>query len=168
MNNFWMLVIVTTAALQPGAVVAAGDGQPADEEAVPVPAPLGEDEEGYRAGSFLLRPEASLTYAYDSNIFATSTDEVDDSIAILSPGLEATSIWNRHMLEFNAGGAFGRYRTNDNEDYDDYWGNVNGRYDISDSSNVFGGLDYAHEHEERGSPESGPAGDEPTVFDTSG
>ena len=126
-----------------------------------------EEEDGYRAGSFLLQPEVSLSGVYDSNIFATRTNEVEDSILVFSPILEANSMWERHKLDFDLGGAFGRYTTNDNEDYDDYWANLDGRYDFTDNSNVFGGLGYSHEHEDRGSPEAGLSGIDPTVFDSS-
>ena len=73
-----------------------------------------EEEDGYRAGSFLLQPEVSLSGVYDSNIFATRTNEVEDSILVFSPVLEVNSMWERHKLDFDLGGAFGRYTTNDN------------------------------------------------------
>ena len=126
-----------------------------------------EQEEGYRAGSFLVQPEASLSGVYDSNIYATRSNEVEDSILVFSPVLEVSSSWERHKLDLDLGGAFGRYSNKDSEDYDDYWANLDGRYDFTDNSNIFGGLGYSHEHEDRGSPEAGLSGIKPTVFDSS-
>jgi hypothetical protein len=120
--------------------------------------------EGYRAGSFLVRPEAAVSGVYDSNIFATRKNEVEDGITVFSPSLAVESDWDRHAVTFDAGGAFGRFFSNDDEDYDDYWSDVSGRYDVGQTTNLFGGVGYAHEHEERGSPEDEQSGDEPTVF----
>jgi hypothetical protein len=124
-------------------------------------------QDGYRMGSFTVRPEVTVSGVYDSNIFATPTDEVEDSIMLFAPTLAADSGWARHKLEFDLGGAFARYSSNDDEDYDDYWASTDGRYDLSDNTNLFGGLGYSHEHEDRGSPEDEQAGDEPTVYDSS-
>ncbi len=126
-----------------------------------------EAQDGYRIGGFTVRPEVAVSGIYDSNIFATPTDEVEDSIMLFAPTLAADSGWARHKLEFDLGGAFARYSSNDDEDYDDYWASTDGRYDLSDNTNLFGGLGYSHEHEDRGSPEDEQAGDEPTVYDSS-
>jgi opacity protein-like surface antigen len=126
-----------------------------------------EARDGYRMGSFVVRPEAAVSGSYDSNIFATPTNEVEDSIMLFAPALGADSAWKRHKLDFDLGGAFARYSSNDDEDYDDYWASTDGRYDLTDDTNVFGGLGYSHQHEERGSPEDEQAGDEPTVYDSS-
>jgi opacity protein-like surface antigen len=126
-----------------------------------------EAQDGYRMGSFTVRPEVAVSGVYDSNIFATPTEEVEDSILLFAPTLAADSGWARHKLEFDLGGAFARYSSNDDEDYDDYWASAEGRYDLSDNTNLFGGLGYSHQHEDRGSPEDEQAGDEPTVYDSS-
>lgn len=123
-------------------------------------------EEGYLARGILLQPEVSLSLVHDSNIFATRNDEVQDTILLLSPVLKGKSTWDRHLLRFDAGGTLGRYTDNDDEDYGDYWANASGRYDLSDRTNLFGGLGYSFEHEDRGSPEEDLAGDEPTTFDS--
>ena len=126
-----------------------------------------EASDGYRIGPFLAQPEAAVSGVYDSNIFATRNHEVEDSILVLSPGLDIESVWERHKLDLDLGGAFGRYSSHEDEDYDDYWANLDGRYDVTDDSNIFGGLGYSHEHEERGSPEDDQSGDKPTTFDSS-
>ena len=82
--------------------------------------PNAEAQDGYRMGSFSVRPEVTVSGVYDSNIFATPTDEVEDSIMLFAPTLAADSGWARHKLEFDLGGAFARYSSNDDEDYDDY------------------------------------------------
>jgi len=152
------------------AVVPDAESAPPAQSAAPVAVSQSADagsRDGYQIGSFTLRPEVGVSGVYDSNIFATPTDEVEDSIMLFAPALAADSSWARHKLDFDLGGAFARYSSNDDEDYDDYWASTDGRYDLSDNSNVFGGLGYSHEHEDRGSPEDEQAGDEPTVYDSS-
>ena len=85
----------------------------------PKPVPS-EQADGIQLGSFLVLPEAAVTQMYDSNIFATRDNEVDDTLTILYPNLSAKSTWDKHELEFSAGEAFSQYYSNNNKDYDDY------------------------------------------------
>jgi len=144
--------------------MAADADRVADEDAWAL---VQEAADGYRAGSFLVQPELAVSGVYDSNIFATRKDEVEDGVMVFSPDLNVKSEWERHKLDLDLGGAFGRYLSQHDEDYDDYWANLDGRYDYTDNSNVFGGLGYSHEHEDRGSPEDSQSGNEPTTFDSS-
>ena len=65
--------------------------------------PNAEAQDGYRMGSFSVRPEVTVSGVYDSNIFAAPTDEVEDSIMLFAPALGADSTWTRHALEFDLG-----------------------------------------------------------------
>lgn len=120
--------------------------------------------DGYRWGSFLVRPELGLSLLYDSNIYATRSGEVDDSITLLSPSVDLRSQWERHKLNLSAGATGARYHTTDTENYTDYWTDLEGRYDIGERTNVFGGLGYSRDHEDRSSPDETLVGDEPTTF----
>lgn len=125
-----------------------------------------EIESGYRVGSFLLRPELAASLMYDSNIYATRTDETDDTVTLISPAVALESDWDRHEVTAKAGATVARYRNYDSENYEDYWAQLDGRYDISEATNVFGGLGYTADHEDRGSPDDTLAGNEPTTFDS--
>ena len=164
-KNKWLFITFTaTATLVSAIAIGADDAQVVREDAWAL---VQEPAEGYRAGSFLLQPEAAISGVYDSNIFATRSNEVEDGILVFSPGLDVNSVWDRHKLDLDLGGAFGRYSSHDSEDYDDYWANLDGRYDFTANSNIFGGMGYSHEHEDRGSPEDEQSGSEPTTFDSS-
>lgn len=119
--------------------------------------------DGYRWGTFLVRPEVALSLVHDSNIFATRTDEVDDSLLLLTPSVTLDSQWERHRVGLAAGAATARYRDADSEDYADYWADAEGRYDLGPTANVFGGIGHSREHEDRSSPDAA-AGAEPTVY----
>ena len=156
-------VLALTAILASATAIASESERVREEDAWA----LGQEaSDGFRAGSYLIQPEIAVSAVYDSNIFATRTDEVEDGILVYSPELNVKSQWQRHKLDLDTGGAFGRYLNRHDEDYDDYWANLDGRYDVTDNSNIFGGLGYSHEHEDRGSPEVSQSGSEPTVFDS--
>lgn len=121
---------------------------------------------GYALGSFLVRPELEASLIYDDNIFATRSDEVDDVIALFAPALELESTWDRHKLEATTGANVARYRDHASENYEDYWADLEGRYDFSADTNVFGGMGYTADHEDRGSVDDNLVGDEPTTFDS--
>ncbi len=123
--------------------------------------------EGLHYGDFLLRPELGLSLLYDSNIFATRNNEIDDFVTLLSPSLEMQSQWTRHRLRLNAGATAARYDSAQSENYDDYWTDLDGRLDVGTDSNLFGGVGFSREHEDRSSPDATLAGDEPTQLSSS-
>ncbi len=154
-----------------GAVPAPGQAVMAEDEA--------ETSSGLTAGSFRFFPQVGVTTLYDTNIYGVNgsvpvdkndprgpiTDETTDTVGILSPSLAVRSDWDSHELNFNAGADLARYRDNSDENYDDFWLNTDGRYDINAVSNVFGGLGYSRGHEDRTSPE-GAIGVEPVQYDS--
>ncbi|MBD3811654.1 MAG: outer membrane beta-barrel protein [Betaproteobacteria bacterium] len=122
-------------------------------------------------GSFLVFPEVSLAATYDDNIYAERpyaaqrTYVTDDMVYTLSPSLALKSNWSRHALNFDAGGDFDRYRNHDAENVNDYWLGFDGRYDLSATSNVFGGARHTRDHEDRSTPGSDVTQIEPTRYD---
>ncbi len=129
-------------------------------ETAPRPQPK---DDNLRLGSLLAYPELVLSEVYDDNIFATRSNEESDLVTVLSPSVSLVSDWERHYFRARASGDFARYRSNDSENYNDYRTSMEGRYDLSRVANVFGGLGYGKEHEERASPED-VNGIEPTTY----
>jgi hypothetical protein len=119
---------------------------------------------GVRVGSFLLFPSITAEEEFNSNIFATSTDEESDLISHVKPGLIVDSDWNRHRVTFRADADLGFYTDNDSEDFQDYRAGAAGRLDISEGAYLTASADYMHLHEDRGSPDD-VRGEEPTEFD---
>jgi len=114
-------------------------------------------------GSFAISPQFSLVGGYDSNIYAASHDRVSDRFLILSPGVEISSTWTTHKLKLSTGADLKRFDKNPSENTKDYWLNGTGRYDLSNQSNIFGGMSFSQEHEERGSPDD-TSGREPALY----
>jgi len=101
--------------------------------------------------------------AYDDNIFSTATDRKSDFITEVSPSLRAESNWQAHYLRWQAGGEFARYLHNGDERFDDMNGSAEGRLDLSNDTNLFGGIWFGRDHEERESPDE-VHGTEPTRY----
>jgi hypothetical protein len=120
---------------------------------------------GVRLGGFVLRPAISAEEVFNTNIFATATNEEADFITRILPTLVLASDWTRHGLSLRVGAEAGFYAENSDEDYIDYLAGAEGRLDITGDASLTGSADYRHLHEERGSPDD-VAGVEPTEFDT--
>lgn len=119
--------------------------------------------QGLALASFKVQPQINLFYGHDDNIFAEHDHERSDEIYGITGSLDINSDWKKHTLNVNLGLESGRYDTYDDEDYDDYWLASDGRYDITKNTNIFGGVAFSKEHEERGSPND-QFGDEPTTY----
>lgn len=113
--------------------------------------------------AFEFSPHASVRYERDDNIYATEDGEIDDYVLLATVAGRMNSDWERHAVKAGAGATIARYRDYDTEDTEDYWASVNGRFDLSRTGNLFGGLSYSRDHEARGSIES-VSGDEPTLY----
>lgn len=122
------------------------------------------DDGSYKIGSFKLNPAFTITEYFDDNIFYTRNDQVDDFITLYSPSLSLRSDWKEHELNLSVGSTVGRYDDNGNEDYEDYFAGVDGHYDFSKKTRVFGGVQYNDLHEGRDDPDD-VFGLEPTEYD---
>lgn len=94
------------------------------------------DPEPVRLGAFEWRPTLELGVAYDSNIFAASTGETSDVIALIAPSLAIRSNWSRHGIGLNARIAHEEFLDQGDESYTGYGVNASGRIDINSRSAV--------------------------------
>lgn len=170
---FWMLFAVCNLAAAASATMDEDSAFPPESESGAVKhstavivkkraAPT--QEKGIKAGTFLFIPSVALTEYHDDNIYATETNMKNDDITVISPNFKLVSRWDRHKLDFNAGMDLSRYADFTSENTSDYWLGATGRYDFSAHQNVFGGLNFSREHEDRASPDA-TAGDTPTRYD---
>lgn len=125
------------------------------------------DPVGVRLGSFMLYPEAGLQQSYNSNVFATSTNEQSDFITAFEPSLDLRSNWNNHALNLHADSRVVRYWDFTDEDYEDYTLSADGRIDVLRDLRLFAGAGYQILHEPRSSPDN-QGGTEPTEYSVTG
>ncbi len=108
----------------------------------------------YELGPFVVYPEFDATFFTDDNVFYTNTNTVSDHAWVLSPSIWVQSNWAQHALNFYAGLDATKYNTYATEDTDDYLLSGEGRVDMSANTNVYGGMSYAQNHEDRESPDA--------------
>lgn len=122
------------------------------------------DAAGIRAGSFLVLPKLSVQETYNSNIFATPTDERADLVSTFLPSIDVRSDWNNHAIGFHADAAAAKYLDNGGEDFVDRGAKMDGRLDILRDARIFGAASYRVLHEPRSSPDSVTAADAPIEY----
>lgn len=121
------------------------------------------DPLGVRAGGFLVLPSLTLTETYDDNIFADDSGEIDDFITVISPRVSAVSNFVRHRLGATVGADVGLYLDEGDENYQDVFGEIDGRLDIRRSTFLDVDAGIGQFHEERDDPED-VNGTEPTEY----
>lgn len=119
---------------------------------------------GLEVGSFRFQPSLTISETYDDNIFATRNSKKDDFITTISPSLGIKSGWSEHQLNLDASANIDYYSENESENTQDFQFGGDGRFDISEHSNVFGGGRFKQEHEDRESVDEAN-GVEPTTYD---
>lgn len=107
----------------------------------------------HRVGSFVFVPQLSVSATQDDNIYVTPDQEKSDSLVQLRTSFALQSDWSKHKLEAEVGGLATRYAEYNTENSSDYWLKLNGQYDISERSNIFGGASSSYKHEDRASPD---------------
>lgn len=126
------------------------------------------EPQGGRIGSFVILPSAELTTAYDSNIFASNRNEVDDVIFQLTPKIRARSDLSAPVqLNFDAVGIVRRFADNNSEDTEGYLLSHDGSWEIPDlgeQSFIKWGVANARDWLARGFPGDVNSGAEPTIF----
>jgi hypothetical protein len=132
--------------------------------ALPTRDPENFDPQGVRVGSFRLLPNVELRTEWNSNIYASERNEIDDVIFFVVPRLQLRSDWNNHALNFKAESRIRRFADNGGEDAESYDIGFDGRVDIRRDINVFGGASYESTVEDRSSPSSAVAAVEPTEY----
>jgi hypothetical protein len=121
---------------------------------------------GIRARAFLIYPSLTASGTYDDNVFATKNDTEDDFIFTLRPEVRAESQWSRHSLAASAFGEFGFYAEEDDSNYEDFGGALDGRLDVTRDSATFGRLSVQRLSEDRESADDTGNADVTQYWDT--
>lgn len=140
---------------------AAAQAAPADDDAIvdvrdrarPELEPL-----GFRLGSFLVYPTATLGLEFDDNLFRRAGERRDSLILRGIPAFRLQSDWNNHALDVSGSLDVGQNLSGETEHFVDGAIAVAGRIDVRRETQLFGGVLYEDLHEDRGSPELGGTG----------
>jgi len=121
------------------------------------------DALGVRMLGFEFFPKISTTETFNDNIFLVESAKISDFITVVRPELEIKSNFGSHEINLFADADIGRYIDNSAEDYNDYHGGASGKYDITEDSYAYLGLDTFGLHEGRGSVDD-VGGTNPTKY----
>lgn len=119
---------------------------------------------GVRVGSFVLRPSLTVSETYDSNVFASDSDEVSDFVTEINPNVVFESDWSNHSLRLEADLEQSLHASEDSEDSTDWSVGASGRVDVLNNTQLRAGLLYGSLTEDRGEPEDIGAAAEPTDY----
>jgi len=108
---------------------------------------------GVDFGQFLFLPKIELDETYNTNLFATQTDERGDFVTTIRPELKLRSRFKEHALNLSLLAEQYLHRRFTRDNRTDMQLDVDGRYDFSSDTqaNYFGQL--FSRHEDRGSPD---------------
>ena len=105
------------------------------------------DPVGQRVGGFIVYPDLDVQETYDSNVFATQTNQKGDLFTSMVPSVDVRSDWNVHALNFHADSSVNKYISYDRADYTDYTAGTDGRLDIYHDARMYDGLAFLLRHE---------------------
>lgn len=91
-----------------------------------------------RLGVFEARPEVGFAAGFTDNLFATTTNEVDDSFVGFTPNIELDSTWSRHALGFSATLDHLEYADTNSESRTNFGIGTDGRLDANEGVFIFG------------------------------
>ena len=94
----------------------------------------------------------SVSEIYSDNIYASRTNKISDWFTVINPFANLRLRSDKSEVNVGGNAAIGRYATYHDENYNDYSGYANGRYNFSPMLSMNGGGGYDHLHEARSSP----------------
>ena len=116
---------------------------------------------GMEFGKFLVLPSAELEEGWNSNVYATASNVKGDTFTEFKPELKLRSRFDQHALNMDASADAIRFNRLSSDNRVDGQLFVNGRYDLSRTSEINGSVLGAMGHEDRTSPDNAN-GKEPT------
>jgi hypothetical protein len=104
---------------------------------------------GIRTGGFLMLPQLDLGVEFNDNIYATQTNEQDDTIFVASPSVAFESQWSVHRLNLFGGITTRTFMDADDDNVVDWRVGADGQIDINRDMFITGRLFTGQETEPR-------------------
>ena len=114
-----------------------------------------------RLGSFEATPRLRAGVGHRTNLFASSTNEVDDSFALIEPAADIVSTWSRHQLGGAASATITEFADTGSESTTDLRARAFGRLDATSRLSFVGAVLAENTFEPRSAAASDPAAAEP-------
>ncbi|WP_084395821.1 outer membrane beta-barrel protein [Henriciella aquimarina] len=114
-----------------------------------------------RLGAFEATPELRTGVGQRSNLFASSTNEVDDTFFLIAPSMDVVSTWSRHQLGASVSAEATEYADTGSESTTDLRARAFGRIDANSRFSIVGAALAEETYEPRSAAASNPAAAEP-------
>ena len=124
------------------------------------------DAQGLRAGTFLVYPKLQVGADRKSNVYATETNEIADTVYTAKPSVAIQSQWSSHSLSLTADADVLRYSKLKTENTTAYQATVAGRVDVQRDANISGSVALGRGFEPRTSPNFTAPTRKPVEYDT--
>lgn len=118
---------------------------------------------GVDLGQFLLLPKIELDETYNDNVFAKAYDTKADFITTVRPEVAVRSRFDNHELNFLGRIEHKEFAKYTGDTVTEFFGQSDGRLDVTKTNSLRGLVSYQAGHEDRGSPDD-VGGVEPTPF----
>jgi opacity protein-like surface antigen len=105
----------------------------------------------------------AVVEGYTNNVFSTENNKKDDFVTVIIPTIELSVETEKTNFVFGADAEIGRYNDYTSEDYNDGLLRAEGEFKLSPTMKIFGGGDFAWEHEDRSTIDN-YNGSEPTKY----
>lgn len=116
------------------------------------------------APGFILYPQATTEFTYDTNIFNRQDNEIDDVFVSVRPSLVLASDFARHGLRFEAGGEIRRYFDIQDENSEQYRVRGSALLELGNAIDFESYAGFSRGIERRGTAGDAFLSDQPVVF----
>ncbi|OSM02368.1 hypothetical protein MAIT1_02504 [Magnetofaba australis IT-1] len=98
-------------------------------------------------GIFRLRPQVTINYAYDDNVYKTASNKVSDQKVTITPVLQAVTHWKKVTMTASLSSTITKHLKEEQEDFDDHVLTVGAKFSPSKrlEFDVDGQLAYKHD-----------------------
>lgn len=140
------------------------------EEVAPEDTPVknrqqpGYEPVGIRYGSWMFNPSLMAGALYDSNVFASNTQQRSDIASVVEPSLRAHTLWEKHGIDLKLDAQNTTYHQNSSLDQTNASLKGAGWFDVAHDMQVLGNFQIAHLNEGVGSLSSPSNAVTPTPY----
>jgi hypothetical protein len=120
--------------------------------------PVGEFEQlGIRTERWTIFPSLSVSAIYDDNVFAVPDDDDEllesDVLAVVAPEVTVEANTQRHAFAITSGAQIGRYVDLDDQNFNDFFVETTGRWDVTRTFDVTASFGFARTQEDQTDPD---------------
>ena len=111
---------------------------------------------GVRTEGWTIFPRLSVSTIYDDNVFAVPDDSPlleDDVYFVVAPEVTLEANTRRHAFAISSGASIGRYLDQTDQNFNDYFVDMSGRWDVTRTFDITGSFGFSRTQEDQSDPD---------------